>query len=126
LKRLPASEGAALRSLPILLRLTGEAFFILAVGVAVRILLTPNPSAPPVLGEQGAFSTMGESILSPALATLGGFGFTVSIALYSLLTLVFFYGLANVIETYQAIELNTRPGNRKRGSHVTTLSHGLE
>lgn len=126
LKRLPPGEGAALRSYPILLRVTGEAFFVLAVGLSLHQLVLPDPSSPPAFDGSGAFSTVGESLGNPLLALTGGIGLTFSIALYSLLLLVFFYGLANLIETYQSLELNTRPHGRKKQPHVTYIAQHPE
>lgn len=118
LRRIPPGESAALRSLPILLRTCAELAFFFTVATAVKVFATPAPSLPPVLGAGDAANVGGllAALLSPFTGTALGVGTILWIALWSILALVVFYGLANAVETYLAIEINTRnhPGRKKR------------
>lgn len=117
LRRIPPGEGAALRTLPVLLRVWAELFFIFAVGLSLWAFAMPAASPPPVLGDGGALATLGMVVPNPFAKMAMGVWFTLGIALCSLLCLVVFYGLANAVETYQAIELNSRTRHGRSTRH---------
>lgn len=108
LRCIPPGETAALRSFPILLRLGAELFFVGVVATTLVTAAMPAPSPPPVLGAGGALTAMDSALPNPFASLAVGIGTTLSLAVWSLLALVLFYGLANAVETYLAIELNTR------------------
>ena len=121
LRRIPPGESAALRSLPILLRLSAELFFVFAVALSVRGLLMPGESWPPVLATSGGLGRLAAGAGNAVTGLAFGAGLTLSIALWSLLGLVAFYGLANAIEVYLAIELNTRHSSERRNRDDDSL-----
>jgi len=108
LRHIPRGDSAALRSLPILLRLTSELFFVGSIALAIRILLMPSESWPSVLGKGGALGLLQTGAANAISGLAFGAGTTLSVALWALLVLVAFYVLANAIEIYLAIEINTR------------------
>ncbi len=117
LRRIPPGETAALRSFPILLRLGAELFFVGVVAVTLMTVAMPAPSPPPVLGDGGPLRAMDSALPNPFASLAVGIGTTLSLGMWSLLALVLFYGLANAVETYLAIELNTRNHPSRRTHH---------
>jgi hypothetical protein len=104
--RIPPGESAALRSLPILVRLMAELYFVFAVAASVELFLMPPVPAPAALNAGTLPGLPGPLSLISSIP-FGTFLVFWS-AIFSLFGLVFFYALANGIETYLAIEINTR------------------
>lgn len=128
LRRIPPGESAALRSLPILLRTSAELLFFFTVAISVKTFLMPAPSPPPAFEVGGALGTgsfLGP-LVSPFTGTALGVGTILSIALWSILALVVFYGLANAVETYLAIEINTRNQPGRKARHDDLVRHAAE
>jgi len=117
LRSLRPGEDVALRSLPILLRMAAELFFLFAVTAALRTFGMPAASQPPVLEATGsAWAALGQSVPNPLSIMAIGTGMALWIGFLALFAVLFLYCLANVIETYLAIEKNTRSlvGRRER------------
>jgi len=108
LRLLPPGESVALHSLPILLRTSAELAFVFSVSMAVRLFFMPSASWPEALPGGTAFGWLSNSAADPVTWFGVGAGSVVWVGLWSVLGLVVAYALANAIETYLAIELNTR------------------
>jgi len=124
LRRLPQGESVALRSLPILLRTVAELAFVFSVTLAVRLFFMPAASWPDALAGGTALGWLTNSSANPVTWFGVGAGSVTWVALWSVLGLVVFYGLANAIETYLAIELNGRSYAAKETSDEPTIRHG--
>jgi len=123
LRRLPQGESVALRSLPILLRSAAELGLVFSVALAVRVFFMPSGSWPQAFGE-GEPGFLSNSAVDPVGWFRFGAGSVLWVALCSVLGLVVFYGLANAIETYLAIELNTRAHPARKSSDDSPIRHG--
>lgn len=118
LRHIPPGETSALRSLPILLRFTAEGFFFFVVAFSFRILVMPGIPGPEVLEAGGALNALGQGVPNPFAGLAVGVGtLLLGPTLWALLALVVFYGLANAIETYLAIEQNTRNHSVRKNRH---------
>ncbi len=122
LRHLPQEPLVALRSVPILLRMTAELGLVFSVAATFRLFLMPPPSWPATLAAGASLGGLDDS-LSTAVAWLGAGGL-LWVALGSILGLFFFYGLANAIEIFLAIEQNTRRRSEKEPPRDQTIRHG--
>lgn len=122
LRHLPQEPLVAIRSLPILLRMTAELGLIFSIASMVRAFLMPPASWPSSLGAGTSQGGLSDS-LSTFFAWLAAGG-VLWVALGSVFGLLVAYGLANAIEIFLAIEQNTRKNGATETAPDHTIRHG--